>query len=78
MSKLTLEMVQAHAETLGLTVEEDHVYTDWTSTEIDQPGYWMVDPVTGEGPWPDDNFSTSLHEVAGKLVAIEYRRTHPD
>lgn len=63
---LTLEQVQAHARELGLRVDADPV--------DDQEGYWIIDPVTGEGPWVDGNFSTSLEEVAGKLCAIEYER----
>ena len=61
-----LQKVQSHVEALGLVIEEDYVG--------DAPGYWMIDPVTGEGPWSDDNFSTSLLEVAGKLRAIEHER----
>lgn len=67
MSKLTFDMVQAQAKTLGLVIEEDHIGDD-------QPGYWMLDPVTGEGPWEDENFSASLEEVVGKLCAIKYQR----
>lgn len=70
--KLTLEKVQEHAKALGLVVEEDHV--DGPKGRLE--GYWLVCPEADEGPWPDENFSTSLAEVAGKLCAIEYERKY--
>lgn len=69
---MNIEAVQAHANALGLVVEEDH-YCEGYLQPL-QEGYWIIDPVTGNGPWPDDNFSTSLEEVARKLVAIEIER----
>lgn len=71
---ITLANVQAQAANLGLTVEEDHVHGAYGDEWWRQEGYWIIDPATGDGPLPDDNFSTSLVEVAGKLVAIEMTR----
>lgn len=71
MSKLTLAMVQKHADSLGFVIEEDHVHDGQRTLE----GYWIALP-NGDSPWPDDNFSTSLYEVAGKLCVEEYERKH--
>lgn len=67
MTKPTFTALLARARSLGLTVVEDHVG--------DQLGYWLEDPVTGEGPWEDDNFSTSLEELAGKLDTLAAARS---
>ena len=43
---------------------------------VTQPenGTVTVDPVTGEGPWDDENFSASLDEVSWKLDQLELER----
>lgn len=73
---LTLSQVQAHAAALNLRVDEDHLpaIEDLLGEEL-QRGYWLVDLDTEDGPFEDENFSTSLEEVAGKLVAIEVTRS---
>ena len=63
---LKLHDVQSHAKALGLLIEEDHVQDGDTLHE----GYWIALP-NGDSPWSDGNFSTSLYEVAGKLIAHE-------
>ena len=72
---ITLKDAKTYAAKMGLVIQEDHI--------IDAPedrlprtleGYWMLDPNTGEGPWDDENFSTSIEEVMGKLMAVETER----
>jgi len=69
MSKLTLEQLRKHANDLGLNIETDHIFKH--TGNVESEGYWLHDQETGQGPWEDENFSTSLQEVAGKLVAYE-------
>lgn len=71
MSRLTIERLHPEAEKLGLIIDEDHV-EDPHCGRLE--GYWLIDPETGEGPFEDGNFSTSLEEVAGKLIALELTR----
>lgn len=63
---LTLTDLRAEASDLGVLIDEDHVG--------DEQGYWLLDPVTGEGVWDDENFSTSLEEVASKIASIRMER----
>ena len=65
---ITLKDVQKHAEALGLRIVEDHIY-DETGQRTEE-GYW-IETVDRMPAWRDENFSTSLVEVAGKLTAHE-------
>lgn len=56
-----LDQLQKRAATIGLRIEEDHVG--------EMLGYWIL-----PAPWDDDNFSTSLSEVEGKITTLENER----
>lgn len=64
---MNIETLQARAGAIGLVIEEDHL----DGPDGVAPGYWLVDAETGDGPMPDENFSTSLSEVEGKLAYLE-------
>ena len=69
--KLTMQCVQSQATLLGLTIVEDHNYTNTGEIADGGHGYWIEDPDTGDGPFTDGNFSSSLEEVAVKLTNHE-------
>jgi hypothetical protein len=64
---MSLKQLRARAKTIGIRIEADRDDCGW--------GYWLIDAATGETPWPDDNFSTSHNELAGKLDTLERERT---
>ena len=63
---MTLKDLRARAKTIGIRIEADRDDCGW--------GYWLIDANTNEGPWADDNFSTSHDEVDGKLTDLERER----
>jgi len=63
---MALKDLRARAKAIGIRIEADRDDTGW--------GYWLIDAKTNEGPWADDNFSTSHDELADKLRALEFER----
>lgn len=68
-NKLTLAGLRKRAKALGVLIEADRDDTGW--------GYWLLDPVTREGIWADDNFCTSHDEIDAKLEQIKQEGNHP-
>jgi hypothetical protein len=64
--KLTLASLRKRAKVLGVLIEADRDDTGW--------GYWLLNPVTRNGVWADDNFCTSHDEISGKLDDLERER----
>ena len=71
MSVITLDDVQKHAATMGLKVTEDHVFDQTGKGAEGGHGYWIENAETGDVAWADENFSSSLYEVAVKLTNHE-------
>ena len=63
---MTLKQLRARAKAIGIRIEADRDDCGW--------GYWLIDQRTGEGPWADENFSTSHDELEGKLRDLERER----
>ena len=63
---MALKDLRARAKAIGIRIEADRDDTGW--------GYWLIDAKTNEGPWADDNFSTSHDEVEEKLADLERER----
>jgi hypothetical protein len=66
MTKFTLKSLRKRAKLLGVIIEADRDDTGW--------GYWLLNPVTREGVWPDDNFCTSHDEISSKLDDVQRER----
>jgi hypothetical protein len=66
MTKLTLKSLRKRAKLLDVIIEADRDDTGW--------GYWLLNPVTRDGVWADDNFCTSYDEISGKLDDLERER----
>jgi hypothetical protein len=61
--KSDFEYLKQRAKDLGVLLDKDD-----NAFGI---GYWLLDPVTKNGIWDDDNFCISLNEVAWKLDRLE-------
>ena len=61
-----LAALRSRAAQIGIRIEADRDDVGW--------GYWLIDNATGEGPWADENFSTSHDELDGKLSDLERER----
>ncbi len=66
MTKLTLKSLRNRAKLLGVIIEADRDDTGW--------GYWLLNSVTRQGVWADDNFCTSHDEISGKLDDVQRER----
>ena len=72
MDDMTLTEIKQRAEDLGLVVLENRL------DDPDAPsmgGFWVVDSVTGELPWPDGNFATCMEELDYVIGIIEEERS---
>jgi hypothetical protein len=67
--KAHLTELKMRAEHIGIILEEDHIRD--TTFGYMMEGYWLIDRKTREGPFEDDNFSTSLAEVESKILVLE-------
>lgn len=62
-----LASLRARAAAIGVRIEADRDDYGW--------GYWLIDNHTGEGPWADENFSTSHDELDGKISDLEREKS---
>lgn len=64
---MSLRELRQRAAELGVKIDAEKDDEGW--------GYWLLDALTGEGVWGDDNFCTSHDEIEWKLDLIENERS---
>lgn len=74
MDNERFDWLRTIARRMGISLEEDHIYAHTGCIAENGEGYWLIDVETHEGVGEDENFSTSLEEVEGKLREIAAER----
>ena len=70
-SSTKLTDLRNRAKTIGIRIEANEYDVAVNGSKW---GYWLVDVITGKGPWADDNYCATRSEVKDKLRALEFER----